>query len=85
MKSECFQNAVKLWTSEPKVGRTSLKQTLDFKEAYEECLRRGHETIQIALCINFGRYKSDQKDQTYDKITSFVNNHRASWKKKNKL
>ena len=83
MKSECIRNAVKLWTSEPKVGRTSLQQTLDFKEAVEECLRRGHETVQIATCINFGRYKSDQKDQMYDKISSYVNYLRTSWNKKN--
>jgi hypothetical protein len=69
----------------PEVGRTFLKQTLDFKEAVEECLRRGHETVQIATCINFGRYNSDQKDENYDKITSVVNRHRAAWKKNNKL
>jgi hypothetical protein len=67
----------------PKVGSTVLKQTLDFKEAVEECLRRGHETVQIATCINFGRYKSDQKDQMYDKISSYVNYLRTSWNKKN--
>ena len=85
MKSECIRNAVKLWTSEPKVGRTTLQQTLDFKEAVEECLRRDHETVQIATCINFGRYKSDQKDQMYDKISSYVNYLRTSWNKKNNL
>ena len=69
----------------PKVGSTVLKQTLDFKEAVEECLRRGHETVQIATCINFGRYKSDQKDQMYDKISAFVNKHRAAWKQNKKL
>ncbi len=69
----------------PKVGSTVLKQTLDFKEAVEECLRRGHETVQIATCINFGRYKSDQNDQMYDKISSFVNKHRAAWNKNKKL
>jgi hypothetical protein len=85
MKSECIRNAVKLWTSEPEVGKTFLKQTPDFKEAVEECLRRGHETVQIALCINFGRYKSDQKDRMYDKTSSFVNKHRAAWNKNKKL
>ena len=84
MKSECIRNAVKLWTSEPKVGRTYLQQTLDFKEAVEECLRRGHEAIQIAACINFGRYKSDQKDPIYDKIVTLVNRYRTALKKNNK-
>ena len=68
----------------PKVGNTVLKQTLDFKEAVEECLRRGHETVQIATCINFGRYKSDQKDPIYDKIVTLVSRYRAALKKNNK-
>jgi hypothetical protein len=68
----------------PKVGSTVLKQTLDFKEAAKECLTRGCETIQIALCINFGRYNSDQKDLMYEKIYKVVNSYRAALKKNNK-
>jgi len=68
----------------PEVGKTFLKQTLDFKEAAEECLTKGCEAIQIAACINYGRYNSDQKDLMYDTIVSVVNRYRTALKKNNK-
>jgi hypothetical protein len=68
----------------PEVGSTVLKQTLDFKEAAEECLTKGCEAIQIAACINYGRYNSDQKDPIYDKILNVVSRYRRALKKNNK-
>ena len=67
----------------PEVGKTFLKQTLDFKEAAEECLTRGCEAIQIAACINYGRYNSDQKDLMYEKILNVVSRYRRALKKNN--
>ena len=49
-------------------------------------MSRGCETIQIQIaeCINYGRYNSDQKDLMYDKIVNIVNRYRTALKKNNK-
>ncbi len=80
-ESACIQDAAKLWNSVLEVGKTTLKQTPQFREAVKTCLTEGYAPLAIATAIHKtaiddGHYSSECMGVglNYDKIQSAVTN-----------
>ena len=80
-ESACIQNAAELLTTVPKAGKTTLRQTSQFREAVKTCLTEGYAPLAIASAIHKieiddGRYSSECMGvgRNYEKIYGCVYN-----------
>ena len=87
----CIQNAAELWTTEPEAGKTTIRQTPQFREAVKTCLTEGCAPLAIALAIhdkaiNDGHYSGESrgKGMNYETIVSRVYTCKKALQNQNK-